>query len=60
MLHSDIEILERRQKALEEEIDQALSHWSIDDPMIADLKYRVLYIKEQIHSLRNQVISAYR
>ena len=60
MLQTDIAILERRQKALEEEIDQALSHWAIDDPMIADLKCRVLYLKEQIRHLRNQAFAAYR
>ena len=37
MLQTVITIFERRQKVLEKEIDDALSHASIDDPMIAHL-----------------------
>ena len=42
MLQTDITILEQRQKVLEKEIDEALSHTPIDDPMIAHLKSRIL------------------
>ena len=35
MLQTDITILEQRQKALEKEIGEALSHALIDDPMKA-------------------------
>ena len=35
MLQTDIAILEQRQKALEKEIGEALSHAPVDDPMIA-------------------------
>ena len=38
MLQTDITILEQRQKVLEKEVDEALSHAPIDDPMIAHLK----------------------
>ena len=44
--------LERRQKALEEEIAEALSHWSPDDLMVADLKSRMLHLKEEIERFR--------
>ena len=46
MLQTDIAILEQRQKALEKEIGEALSHAPVDDPMIAYLKSRILYVKE--------------
>jgi hypothetical protein len=57
MLQTDIAILEQRQKTLEQEIDEALSRWSIDDPMIAYLKSRVLYVKAEIHRLRNEAFA---
>jgi hypothetical protein len=57
MLQTDIAILEQRQKTLEQEIDEALSHWSIDDPMIAYLKSRVLYVKAEIDRLRNEAFA---
>jgi hypothetical protein len=57
MLQTDIAILEQRQKTLEQEIDEALSHWSIDDPMIAYLKTRVLYVKAEIDRLRNEAFA---
>lgn len=59
MLQTDIAILEQRQKTLEQEIDEALSHWSIDDPMIAYLKSRLLYVKEEIDRLRNEAFATY-
>jgi len=40
--------LERRYKALEEEIAEALLHWSADDLMIAELKRRKLHIRDEI------------
>ena len=46
----------RRQKVLEKEIDDALSHAPIDDPMIAHLKSRILYVKEEIDRLRHEAL----
>ena len=57
MLQTDITILEQRRKTLEQEIDEALSRWSIDDPMIAYLKSRVLYVKAEIDRLRNEAFA---
>ena len=52
MLSTDIAILEQRQKVLEKEIDEALCHAPVDDPMVGNLKSRVLYVKEEIDRLR--------
>jgi hypothetical protein len=59
MLQADIAILKRRQKVLEKEIDEVLDHISIDDPMIADLKSRLLYVKEEIDRLRHEAFIFY-
>ena len=40
--------LERRQQVLEEEIARALSHYPPGDPMVGDLKSRMLHLKEEI------------
>jgi hypothetical protein len=49
--------LERRQNVLEEEITRALSHYSPDDPMVADLKRRVLYLSAEIKRFCNKAIA---
>jgi hypothetical protein len=54
MLQPDIADLERRQKILEREIADALRCARPDDPMVADLKSRVLFVREQIENLRGQ------
>ena len=59
MLQTDITILKQREKVLEKEIDDALSHGSIDDPMIAHLKSRILYLKEEIDRLRHEDFVSY-
>jgi hypothetical protein len=59
MLQTDITILEQRQRALEKEIDEALSHARIDDPMVVHLKSRILYIKEEIDRLRHEAFVSY-
>ena len=59
MLQTDITILEQRQKVLEKEIDEAISHSPIDDPMIAHLKSRILYVKEEIDRLRHEAFVSY-
>jgi hypothetical protein len=52
MTKAHIAELERRHKALEEEIADALLHWSADDFMIAELKRRKLHIRDEIEQLR--------
>jgi len=46
--------LERRHKALEEEIAEALLHRSADDLMVAELKRRKLNIRDEIEQLRDE------
>ena len=45
--------LERRQKALEAEISDALLHTSADDPMVGELKRRKLHIRDEMEQLRD-------
>jgi hypothetical protein len=59
MLQIHITVLEQRRKVLEKEIDEALSHTPVDDPMIAHLKSRILYIKEEIDRLRDEAFISY-
>ena len=54
MLQADIIALEHRQQFLEREISEAVRHAEFDEPMIADLKARVLFIREEIDRLRDQ------
>jgi hypothetical protein len=49
--------LERRQNVLEEEITRVLSHCSPDDPMVADLKRRALYLSDKIKRFFNKAIA---
>ncbi len=44
--------LEKRHRALEEEIDEALAHPSTDGLRIAELKRRKLLVKDEIARLR--------
>lgn len=59
MLQADISTLEHRQQFLEREIFEALRHTALDEPMIADLKSRILFAKEEIDRLRKQVHDSY-
>ena len=59
MLQADIIALEHRQQFLEREISDALRHAELDDVMIADLKGRILFIKEEIDRLREQAHGLY-
>jgi len=48
--------LERRHKALEKEIAEALTHTSSDDLMIIDLKRRMLHLRDELERLRHQAV----
>ncbi len=48
--------LERRQKALEDEVSEALSHCSPDDLMVVDLKRRILHLRAELKRLRNHAV----
>ena len=47
--------LERRHQALEDEINDALTHPSTDDLRVAELKRRKLLVKDEIARLRQDV-----
>jgi hypothetical protein len=52
MINARIAELERRHRALEEEITEALLKRPADDPMVADLRRRKLHIRDEIEELR--------
>ena len=47
--------LEKRHRALEDEIQEAMMHPSVDDLKIAELKRRKLQVKDEIAKLRSEV-----
>jgi hypothetical protein len=47
--------LERKHRALEDEIADALAHPSTDDLTIAELKRRKLQVKDEIARLKHEV-----
>lgn len=49
-----LEVLQRKHGDIEREIDQALTHPSVDDLEIVSLKRRKLAIKDEIEKLRAQ------
>ena len=49
--------LERRQQALEDEIANALIYCLAGDPMVADLKSRMLHLKEELERFCNKAIA---
>ena len=51
-IESHLAELERRHQALEQEINEALSHPSSDDLKIVELKRRKLHVKDEIARLK--------
>ena len=54
MLRADITELQRRQEFLESEISDALCRLRNDDPIVTDLRSRVLFVREEIERLREK------
>jgi hypothetical protein len=54
-IESHLAELERRHQALEQEINEALTHPSTDDLRVAELKRRKLHVKDEIARLRQDV-----
>jgi hypothetical protein len=52
-IHSHLAELERKHQSLEEELNDAMAHPSIDDLTIADLKRRKLHLKDEIQRLKH-------
>ena len=55
-----IAVLERRQNDLENEIGKALLHRAADDPMILDLKRRMLHLRNELEKFRHHQTVANR
>ena len=51
-IESHLAELEKRHQSLEQEINEALTHPSIDDLKIVELKRRKLHVKDEIARLR--------
>ena len=56
-LQSHLAELEKRHRALEAEITEALAHPSIDDLTIRALKRRKLHVKDEIVRLRHESLA---
>jgi hypothetical protein len=54
-IESHLAELEKRHQALEQEISEALTHPSIDDLKLVELKRRKLYVKDAIVRLKHDV-----
>ena len=54
-IQSHLADLERRHRALEDELSEALQHPSIDDTKIVELKRRKLQVKDEIARLQSEV-----
>ena len=54
-IESHLAELEKRHQALEKEISEALTHPSIDDLKLVELKRRKLYVKDAIVRLKHDV-----
>ncbi len=55
-IQSHLAELERRHQALEQEINEALSHPSTDGLQIAELKRRKLHVKDAIVRLKQEML----
>jgi hypothetical protein len=54
-IESHLAELEKKHQALEAEINEALTHLSIDDLQIVELKRRKLHVKDEIARLKQDV-----
>jgi hypothetical protein len=52
-IQSHLAELERKHQALEDELNDAMAHPSIDDLTIAELKRRKLHVKDEIERLKH-------
>ena len=55
-IESHLAELEKRHEALEQQISEALTHPSIDDLQLLELKRRKLHVKDEIARLRSEVL----
>ena len=57
-MQSHLAELEKRHRALEEEINDCLTHPAVDDLKIVELKRRKLQVKDEIERLRHDSITS--
>ena len=55
-IESHLAELEKKHQALEAEINEALTHLSIDDLQIVELKRRKLHVKDEIARLKDVLV----
>ncbi len=55
-IESHLAELEKRHQALEQELNEALTHPSADDLQIAELKRKKLHVKDEIERIRHGVL----
>ena len=55
-IESHLAELERRHQALEQELNEAQSHPSIDDLILAELKRRKLLVKDEIARIKQDTL----
>ena len=55
-LHNHLTELERKHRALEREIQDALNHPSLDATRLSELKRRKLQLKDEIARLRDNTV----
>ena len=55
-IESHLAELEKKHQALEQEINDALTHPSADDLQIAELKRKKLHVKDEIARLKDAVV----
>ena len=55
-IESHLAELEKKHQALEVEINEALTHLSIDDLQIVELKRRKLHVKDEIARLKQDIL----
>jgi hypothetical protein len=55
-IESHLAELEKRHRALEYELNEALTHPSADDLQIVELKRKKLYVKDEIERLRQEML----
>jgi len=55
-IQSHLAELEKRHRALEDEINEALAHPSTDGLKVAELKRRKLQVKDEIERLRQNAV----
>ena len=57
-IQANLAELEKRHRALEAELSEALAHPSTDDFKIAELKRRKLLVKDEIARLQNGAVAS--